>query len=763
MRGQVQGVGFRPFVYQLAHQLGRKGWVSNTLEGLKVVLNAQPEEARHFYELLLSKAPALARITHHSCQIIDYQDFEGFEIIESIAEGTPNLLISPDFALCPHCQAELFDAHNRRYGYVFLTCTQCGPRYSILEQLPYDRPHTTMQAFAQCPACTGEYQNLHDRRYFSQTNSCVDCGLAMQLFDSQGEEKPFATPQALLDFVIGQLQTGHIVALKGIGGYLLLADATSAATLRTLRQRKNRPHKPFAVLYADEEALRRELVVSDLAWAHLQSAAAPIVLLPLGPAHSLAQDEIAPCLDKIGVMRPYAPLLAWLGRGLGKPLVATSANLSQSPLVFEDAPAQSQLGRLADWVLSHNRAIVFPQDDSVLQISDFEAQSLILRRARGYAPTFLYDGPLDPGASVLAVGAMLKSTFTLQHQGQLYVSQYLGDLQSYDTQARFETVLQRLCQVLQARPQLVLRDGHPGYPNSEWAEAFAQSQGIPCQAILHHEAHFGAVLAENHLLSCPDKVLGLIWDGTGYGADGQVWGGEFYLFEEGKMHHLAHIGEFPHFLGDKMSREPRLSAFALSQENPALCASLAHKFSPSEWQAYTQLVRKAPLRCRSMGRLFDAVASQLGLADFQSYEGEAALYLEVCARNYFKKNGFRRIPAYLAEAFPPDNVATFLFAQVAKDCEAGKDKTWIAARFHCALLELIAQTAARHQVRHLAFSGGVFQNSLLLDLIKKYLSSHYNLYFHKQLSPNDECISLGQWACAQLSTRTQSGIENRVF
>ncbi|NJL14003.1 MAG: hypothetical protein HC913_14015 [Microscillaceae bacterium] len=221
------------------------------------------------------------------------------------------------------------------------------------------------------------------------------------------------------------------------------------------------------------------------------------------------------------------------------------------------------------------------------------------------------------------------------------------------------------------------------------------------------------------MLSRPEKVLGLIWDGTGYGTDGQVWGGEFYLFEEGKMHHLAHIGEFPHFLGDKMSREPRLAAFALSQENPALCASLATKFSPSEWQAYTQLVRKAPLRCRSMGRLFDAVASRLGLADFQSYEGEAALYLEVCARDYFKKNGFRRIPAYLAEASPPDNVATFLFAQVAKDCEAGKDKTWIAARFHCALLELMAQTAARHQVSHLAFSGGVFQNSLLLDLIKK--------------------------------------------
>ncbi|NJL14004.1 MAG: carbamoyltransferase HypF [Microscillaceae bacterium] len=498
LRGQVQGVGFRPFVYQLAHRLGLTGWVSNTLEGLKVVLNACPEEARHFYELLLSKAPAQARITQHTFQIIDYQCFEDFKIIESASEGTPNLLISPDFALCQQCEAELFEIHNRRYGYVFLTCTQCGPRYSILEQLPYDRPHTAMQAFAQCPTCTQEYQNLQDRRYFSQTNSCADCGLTMRLFDSQGEEKSFATPQTLLDFVVGQLRAGQIVALKGIGGYLLLADATSAETIRTLRQRKNRPHKPFAVLYADEEALRRELVVSDLAWAHLQSAAAPIVLLPLAPAHSLAQAEIAPSLDKIGVMRPYAPLLAWLGRELGKPLVATSANLSQSPLVYEDAIAQTHLRRLADWVLSHNRAIVFPQDDSVLQISDFEAQPVFLRRARGYAPTFLYDGPLEPGASVLAVGAMLKSTFTLQHQGQLYVSQYLGDLQSYDTQARFETVLHRLCQVLQARPQLVLRDAHPGYPNSAWAEAFAQSQGIPCRAILHHEAHFGAVLAENH-------------------------------------------------------------------------------------------------------------------------------------------------------------------------------------------------------------------------------------------------------------------------
>ncbi len=752
LQGQVQGVGFRPFVYHLARKLGLKGWVNNTVEGVKIHINASAELASTFYAQVRSLAPRLAHITAHTCQEVLFEYFEDFSIIESTQEGNPNLLISPDFALCQACQEELNDPKDRRYAYAFITCTNCGPRYSIVNALPYDRIHTAMQPFEMCQTCSQEYYDIQDRRYFSQTNSCLTCGVKMQLFDSQSIKINFESQAHTLEFTAKALQEGKILALKGIGGYLLLADATSSEAILALRKRKNRPSKPFAVMYPDLKSLEKDAYLTPQAQTTLKSAAAPIVLLSFKSNNSLASQAIASGLDKIGVMLPYAPLLAILATLFGKPLVATSANISNAPLVFKEEDALENLVLLADYILTHNREIYFPQDDSVMQWTDFEQVPILLRRARGYAPTYLSTQILAPQASILAVGAMLKSTFTLQHAGNLYVSQYLGDLTNFDTQLRFELLLERFCKLLKVQPKVILKDLHPQYPSTHWAEEYAAKNQILLHSIQHHEAHFGAVLAENNLLSTKEKILGVIWDGTGYGTDGQVWGGEFFVYQQGMIERVGHIGEFPQLLGDKMSLEPRIAALALSRGDVSVINILQPKFSAIEWQNYLVILQNSSLKSTSMGRLFDAVASLLGLADKQSYEGEAALYLEVLARKYFKQKGLLRLESCItfSENAPKEATAQHIFQALAEAYQAGKDKSYLAAQFHCTLLDWIEMQAKRFQTKHLAFSGGVFQNSLLIDLVKRYLSTNLHLYFHHQTAPNDECISLGQWARFQM-------------
>ncbi len=750
LQGRVQGVGFRPFVYQLAKKMQIKGWVNNTVEGVKIAAYGDTQTLEDFYKRLLSEAPNLAKITSHTAQSIDCEDFTDFNIIESESEGKPNLLISPDFALCQNCKIELTDPHNRRKDYAFITCTQCGPRYSILQSLPYDREKTTMQDFEMCPTCAAEYQNINDRRYYSQTNSCQVCGIQIQLFEATKNEIKFEKQHEYIDFIKQKITAGKIIALKGIGGYLLLTDATSEQAIWKLRKRKNRPTKPFAVLYPDAEFLAKEVFLNQEALSHLESETSPIVLLPFRENNSLAIKAIAPNLDKIGVMLPYAPLLALLAEGFQKPLIATSANISNAPIIYQDTEALEKLGSIADFILTHNREIVFPQDDSVIQLSDVHQTPIVLRRARGFAPTFLYEKMPNAEECILAMGAMLKSSFTIQHAGNLYVSQYLGDLDNFDTQNHFQNTLKKLSQLLKAEPSIILKDAHPQYPTSEWANEWAKLSQVRVESIQHHEAHFGAVLAENHLLESDVPILGIIWDGTGYGTDGNIWGGEFFIYQNFSFERIGNIGEFSHILGDKMAREPRISALAFCQEIPEAKALLQAKFSTIEWQNYSQLLAKSSLKTSSMGRLFDAVASLVGLGDTQSYEGETALYLEVLARKYIKKNGFKPLKSYLENTSSTTNLTQIILQNIIKDLKNNREKEEIAATFHQSLVDLIHQKANTAQIKHIAFSGGVFQNSLLIDLLKEHLSKEFSLYFHQQLSPNDECISLGQWACYQV-------------
>ncbi|MCC6725647.1 MAG: carbamoyltransferase HypF [Saprospiraceae bacterium] len=748
LQGQVQGVGFRPFVWRLAQEMGLVGWVNNAADGVHVEFNAAPQEAQVFFEKMQTGAPPLARIRCSEMVEAPPQFFEKFEIVESSASSEPDLPLTPDFALCEACADDLRQPGNRRHRYAFTTCTTCGPRYSIIKRLPYDRAETAMQPFTLCPDCQREYDDVTDRRYFSQTNSCPVCGVKMAFYPSQQVSSVGGDNETALQSTVEALRQGHIVAAKGIGGYLLLCDASNQIAVETLRQRKHRPTKPFALLYPSLEVLAKDAELSEAAKQELTSPVAPIVLLPLleKPASGVIFDLVAPGLDKVGVMLPYSPLLRLLADDFGGVLVATSGNLSGSPIVFEDKMALENLTAVADFVLTNDRDIVTPQDDSVVTFSPFYQQKIILRRSRGLAPSLFVEGLDLPSGNMLAMGASLKSTFCRQHRRNIYVSQYLGDLESYDTQQSFRHTLDHLTAVLQTLPDTVLLDAHPDYFSTQLGEELAAKWGAKTLRIQHHEAHFAAVLAENGLLRSTEPVLGIIWDGTGLGSDGHIWGGEFFLRENGRLQRMAHLDNFDFLLGDKMPREPRISALSLCKGMAEAEAVLVSKFSANEWSLYNRLLRNgSSLQTSSMGRLFDGVASLLGLGDVQSFEGEAAMRLEQAATRFFKKNGLRSAENWLERLDHQGNMPfSPILIGLLNGPKKGDSIEKLAAQFHVSLVNGIRLVAQHCKAKKLAFSGGVWQNGLLVDLCIELLSGDFELFFHRQVSPNDECVSFGQ-------------------
>ncbi|WP_077920297.1 carbamoyltransferase HypF [Spirosoma sp. 209] len=743
--GLVQGVGFRPFVWQLARVMELTGTVSNGPDGVHVYLNADADTARQFKLRILAEAPELARIQSIKVNLTTPRLYPDFSIIHSQSGGQASLLLTPDLALCDTCRTELTESVNRRFNYAFTTCTHCGPRYSISHALPYDRPATTMADFALCATCKAEYQDPANRRYYAQTNSCPDCAVTMSLYDQAGQCVS-ADQTTIIEQAVAQIKTGHTVAVKGIGGYLLLCDAANPDAIAQLRRRKHRPTKPLAVMYPSAEAIRQDCSCQNDELNWLRGQASPIVLLDklAKPASELAWEALAPALGQLGVMLPYAPLLALLARQFGRPLVATSGNISGSPIAYTDEQAIGQLPAVADYILTHNRAIVVPQDDSVVRLSRVYRQPIMIRRSRGFAPTFLRE-PGSGTANVLALGASMKSTFAWQLRGNTYVSQYLGDLESYDTQTNFRATLHHFLRLFDARPDRLVADQHDGYFSTQLARELAAGWGIPLTLVQHHEAHLAAVLAENDVLTSPDPVLGIIWDGTGYGTDGQIWGGEFMSYQHGVIDRVTHFDYFPALLGDKMPREPRLSALSLAYEMPGADTLLRQKFTHAEWTLYHKLLTAHRLSTSSVGRLFDAVAALVGLADRVSYEGEAALLLEEQAGRYIRQYGFQAARSYLPVSWTGPTIPTrAIIGGVMTDVLAGKPTAAIAARFHATLVATVSAVARREGVHQLAFSGGVFQNALLVDWIRHDLDAAYQLYFHRQLSPNDECISFGQ-------------------
>jgi hydrogenase maturation protein HypF len=751
LQGQVQGVGFRPLIWNLATERQLKGWVSNGLEGLEIQLQASQTDAEALLQAILKNPPPGSRITSHVLENAAPTFFDNFSIRESSQAGQPTMLLTPDAALCEACRQDFLNPGLRRFGYAFVTCAQCGPRYSIQKSLPYDRERCSMVDFVQCPACRAEYEDPADRRFFAQTNSCPDCGVNMWFENAQGQLVT-QSQAAVLTKTKNAWLRGQIVAIKGIGGYLLTCDARNTEAVNTLRTRKNRPNKPFALLYPNLTCLQRDTELSTEAIDLLQSPAAPIVLLSLKSElnSGLATEAVAPGLDKIGAMLPYAPLLELLMCNFPGPVVATSGNLSSAPIVFKNQDC-GQLSEIADFFLHHDREIVVPQDDSVMSLT--AASPIVLRRSRGLAPTLLVPNLDLPDQRLLALGAEMKGTFAFTYAQQLFVSQYWGNLDDFDTQTRYHAFLEHSLQLFKIQPEYILGDLHPGYFTTRLGQDLAAKWKVSFKQVQHHEAHFAAVLAENQLLDSPEPVLGVIWDGIGMGRDGQIWGGEFFLFAQNQINRLAHLPYFPWLLGDKMSKEPRLAALACCADFDLAKDLLKPKFQAREWDFYTKnLANQQGPKCSSMGRYFDAAASLLGLIDVNTYEGEAAVLLEVEARKWIKMGlSASQVPGFASpevlQKLDHSWWGTFLEA-----IKKGQPKAQLAFRFHQTLVNMILAQARRFEVSKIACSGGVFQNTLLVELLQyTFMNEKPQIFFHQHLSPNDENIAFGQLIYSKLS------------
>ncbi|MDP4262808.1 MAG: carbamoyltransferase HypF [Bacteroidota bacterium] len=742
--GLVQGVGFRPHVYRIAEQMCIPGWVSNTKDGVHIEINATETAAHEFYAAVIDSPPVNAVIVSQSIEEVSPQTFTSFTIKADHSDTKPDILLTPDFAICDDCRREIMDKNNKRYHYPFTTCLHCGPRYSIITGLPYERYHTTMSDLVQCHDCATEYNEVYNRRHYSQTNSCPDCAIAMHLYDAAGHLLNNETAVILkkLDDV---LASGAILAVKGTGGYLLLCDATNELSIQLLRRRKHRPAKPFALLYAGIEMAKADVHISFIEKTALKDKSGPIVLCRLKPLakNKICTEAIAPGLDKIGWMLPCSPLLQLIATTFGKPLVATSANISGSPIIYKDEEALELLSGIADYIVSYDREIVLPQDDSVLQITP-AGKKIILRRSRGLAPNYFPNPFKEIKDSILAMGGELKSAFALQDHQHLYVSQYLGNQENLASQTAFAHTSDHLLNILQTKPSLILADSHPGYFISQHGNDMALIGNIPFVTIQHHRAHFGAVLAENNLLNTAEPVLGVIWDGAGYGDDKQIWGGEFFVYDNNDMQRLVQLDYFPQLLGDKMNREPRLSALSLLKFFPAKQAILEPHFSSQEWQYYQQLINQpAELLTSSIGRLLDGIASLLGICHINTYEGEAAMRLEAIAGNYTHEiNKYYPVPL-------KNNRLDFslLLQDLLNDIDKEETPGLIAKRVFYSLAMTVEQVSNYFNIGRIAFSGGVFQNALLTDMMIELLANKKQLYWHRQLSPNDECIGFGQLAC----------------
>ena len=739
LQGIVQGVGFRPFVYKIAMQKQIKGWVNNTTDGVHIEINADEKETNLFLKEILDNLPPLAVVTDYSIKKVDNQQFESFEIIKSESKTTTNVLVTPDVAMCPDCRRELYNPDDRRYQYPFITCTNCGPRYSIVTALPYDRPYTTMHKFEMCPVCQTEYDNPLERRHFSQTNSCPDCPVELQWYENGKITERFTD----LDKIIKYWNAGKIIAIKGIGGYLLTCDAANAEAVKTLRQRKQRPVKPFALMYPDISSIENDAFINSDEKKELESIHAPIVLLQLKkqPTSTIATGEIAKDLGRIGVMLPYTPLYDLLLNKFGKPIISTSGNITGSTIIYDDQTAIDYLTHIADVLLMNNRDIVIPQDDGLVQFSARYRQKIVLRRSRGKAPIYINPELSFQDKSIMATGSMLKSVFALTHQNNIYISQYLGNTESYETQNNYEKTYNHLTSILKPEIETVVTDKHPGYFATEFGKKYAQKNHVKHVEIQHHKAHLLSVLAENNLLDNHNKILGVVWDGTGLGDDGNIWGGEFFSYQNHNIKRLHHIGEFDFILADKMVKEPRISALAIGHKFEKAQKYLQPKFNETEWKIYQKLISNTQLKSTSMGRLFDAVASIVFRYDKHHYDAEASMKLEWQATQFLEKN---QTDGYQITPYAYENFSGYIFNKILEDLNKNVDFQEIATKFHLTLVDFIWQIAEKYRFEHLAFSGGVFQNALLVDLLIEKNNNRKKLYFHKELSPNDEGIVLGQ-------------------
>lgn len=737
--GVVQGVGFRPHVHRLACNLGLAGLVGNDSAGVVIEIEGRPASIACFLHLLVDAAPPLAIVDSVRSTEQPIAGFSGFSIIDSADHAGPVTLVPPDAAVCADCLAEMRDPTDRRYGHPFITCTNCGPRFTIIRSLPYDRPNTTMATFAMCPRCAAEYHDPGDRRYHAQPIGCHDCGpqptMTMAGVVTHGAADVIRrAAAALLD--------GKILAIKGIGGYHLVCDGTNRFAVDELRRRKARGDKPFAVMAARLDVARRLADINDLEVAQLTSGARPIVLVR-GRQHSRLASSVAPGNPLVGVMLPYTPFHELLFDDPATPtaLVMTSGNRSGEPIAYRDDDAHRRLQEIVDGFVTHDRAIHAPCDDSVVRIVDDRLQPL--RRSRGFAPLPIRI-PVG-GPHLLAVGGELKNTFAVCADGHAWISQHIGDMENLDTVEAFEASVDQFLCLYRIRPEHVVVDAHPAYLSSKWARVNHPSR---IHEVQHHHAHVGSVMAEHQLDPSAD-IIGVAFDGTGYGSDGAIWGGEFLVANASRFERVAHLRYVPLPGGDAAVRHPSRVALAHLWSagvpwNAALppCAAVSQveqKLLARQFESGFGCVPTS-----SMGRLFDAVSALIGIRETVTYEAQAAIELEVAAEPFVDEH-----PRYSFVVDCDQIDARHLLASIATDVLGGVQAGAAAAGFHHAVAALVGQVCRRVRggtgLETVALTGGVFQNAVLSRMTRAVLTADgFEVLTHRLVPPNDGGLALGQ-------------------
>lgn len=739
VRGAVQGVGFRPFVYRLAMNLGLTGWVSNSPQGVSIEVEGDTHRLRSFLLSIESEKPPRSFIQGMESSYLDAIGFSGFQIRESVSNGSKTAIVLPDIATCPDCIREIFDPNDRRFLYPFTNCTNCGPRYSIIEALPYDRPNTTMKRFTMCARCRSEYEDPLNRRFHAQPNACPECGPRLNFWDADGNTVASGA-DALLE-AANAIRRGRIVAVKGLGGFHLMVDAANDGSVNELRKRKHREEKPLALMYPSLDAIDDVCDVSELEKRSIISPERPIVILKTKGAHYSISKSVAPDNPYLGCMLPYTPLHYLLMHELGFPVVATSGNLSDEPICIDENEALTRLSRIADLFLVHDRPIVRHVDDSIVRV--MAGRESVMRRARGFAPLPIPQAEkTDP---ILAVGAHLKNAVALTTGKQSFVSQHIGDLETPEAFAAFRNVVESLEKLYGVSPSVIACDEHPDYLSTR----FARDTNLPRFEVQHHYAHILSCMAENEI---EPPVLGIAWDGTGFGDDGTIWGGEFLKIDDESFTREAKFRTFPLPGGEKAVRQPRRGAlgvlfeqfgdgvFSMAELEPV------RTFDRAELAIISKMLANrvnSPLTS-SVGRLFDAVASITGLRHAVHFEGQAAMELEF-ALGGLKTDESYRCDLVIEHGRPAVIDWGGAISEIVSDVRRGVSRALISARFHNMLAEAIVSVA--HHVGHgsVALSGGCFQNKYLLERAVTRLDEEgFRPYWHQRVPTNDGGIALGQ-------------------
>jgi len=748
VRGVVQGVGFRPFVYKLAHEYSLTGWVRNTSGNVEIEVEGKEESIEGFLAKLKTKAPPMASIEEIATVSLPLKGYTSFEIRKSHAEEGKYQLVSPDIATCQACQKEIFSPSDRRYHYPFTNCTNCGPRFTIIEDIPYDRPRTTMRRFKMCPECQREYDDPLDRRFHAQPNACPKCGPSLKLVDSQGSP---IKGSDIIQTAGELLKEGKILAIKGLGGFHLACDATNDEAVKVLRDRKRRPSKPLAVMMTSLEEIKQHCFVSPEEERLLLSPQCPIVLLRWKRKSSVSH-EVAPRIKYLGVMLPYTPLHHLLLREANLPLVMTSGNLSEEPIARDNDEALRRLGNIADYFLLHNRDIYAKYDDSVYIVERGAPQAI--RRARSYAP---YPISLPFKArQVLACGAEEKNTFCLTKDQHAFLSQHIGDMENEETLEHFENTIELYKRLFRIQPEIIAYDLHPEYLSTKYAlELKAQGeQGLRFIPVQHHHAHLVSCLVENNV---QQPVIGVAFDGTGYGADGTIWGGEFLVADWKRFERVGHLEYVPLPGGAAAINRPYRMALGylytlLGQDVSLEDLPILSQLDPQELDIIKrQLERRlnSPLTS-SAGRLFDGISALAGVRGTVDYEAQAAMELEMLAPDEVGKLDADLYPFSIVEEQECKVVKLGeLISAIAEEVKRRAPVPIISARFHKTMSQIIVQMcqliAQDTSIKQVALSGGVFQNRLLSKLtIEALQEKGFQVLTHRLVPCNDGGISLGQ-------------------